>query len=90
MDHNGYQGQIAELQAVMAMLEDRLEEDLEDVPPRRRPFVANALLNLAVNRLLADEGPAWTATLLIRLADLIGSGRLPAGDQALPLNGTDA
>lgn len=81
---------IAELQAVMALLEDRLEDDIEEVPPRRRPLVANALLNLAVARLLAEEGPARAATILARLASLIAAGRQPAGDQALPLSGADA
>ena len=82
--------EIAELQAVMRMIEDRLEEALAEIPPRHRPLVPNALLNLAVMRILAADSPARTATILQRLADWVSAGERPDGDEALPLTGLDA
>ena len=60
------------------------------MPQRRRILLANALLNLAVERILAAEGAAATSGILQRLADLIRSGEQPAGRDGFRLNGHDA
>jgi hypothetical protein len=52
--------------------------------------VPNALLNLAIERILAEEGRAATATILLRLADLVASGQRPEGTRGFALTGHDA
>jgi hypothetical protein len=81
---------IAELRAVMRLMDDRLDEVVAALPTRRRPLVPNALLNLAVERILAEEGQEVTATILQRLADLVASGQRPEGSQRFALSGRDA
>ncbi len=74
----------------MRVLADHLADGIAAVAPRRQPLVPNALLNLAVDCILTEEGAARTATLLHRLSDLIAAGKRPDGDDALPLNAHDA
>jgi hypothetical protein len=81
---------IAALRAVMAAIEDRLDEVIETVPTRSRDVIPNAFLNLAVEWMLAGEGTAVTVSILQRLAALISSGRSPPGDGAISLTRGDA
>ena len=81
---------IADLQQVMRLIHDRLERVLAAVPVRQKPRIANALLNLAVERMLAEHGAASTATILHRLAELIAGGTRPEGSEAYPLTRHDA
>jgi hypothetical protein len=81
---------IAELRAVMRLVDDRLDDVVASIPTRRRPLVPNALLNLAIERILAEEGREATATMLLRLADLVASGKRPEGSQGFALTGHDA
>jgi hypothetical protein len=81
---------IAELRAVMRLMDGRLDEVVAALPARRRPLVPNALLNLAVERILAEEGQEATAAILQRLAELVASGQRPEGSQGFALSGRDA
>lgn len=59
--------EIAELQSVM----QRIRQSLQHIPESQRVYVGNALLNLAVCRMLHDAGSERTATILIRLVDAV-------------------
>ena len=78
---------IADLQRLMRDLQDVLEAEVDLV---RHPCFGNALLNLAVNKILDDEGPGVAATILLRMADAISSGVQPEGTLAVRLNKVDA
>jgi hypothetical protein len=81
---------LAELRAVMRLIDGRLDEVVASLPTRRRPLVPNALLNLAVDRILAEEGQEATASILMRLADHVASGQRPEGSWGFALTGHDA
>jgi hypothetical protein len=82
--------EIQELQIIMRRIEDRLDDIVDQVPARQRCLVPNALLNVAIERILAAEGAAISAGILLRLADLILSGAQPSGHGAYRLSGHDA
>jgi hypothetical protein len=82
--------EVADLQSVMRLIEDRLADIAAAIPERKRPLVSNALLNLAIERILATEGPATAGDILQRIADLIHAGEKPKGDDAFRLTGYDA
>jgi hypothetical protein len=81
---------IAELQTVMQLISVVLEEVAATAPFGHRQLVPNALLNLAVERMLAALAPRSTAAILYRLADLIAAGARPAGSAAFSLTNHDA
>jgi trans-aconitate methyltransferase len=81
---------IIELQTVMRVIDALLDEAVAAMPPDHLPLLPNALLNLAIERMLAARTPASIATILYRLADLIGAGERPEGSHAFPLTGHDA
>jgi len=64
---------VGELRAVMRTIDDALDA----MPPQQRRPIANTLLALGLNRILDAEGPARTATLLLRLADAVAIGLRP-------------
>jgi len=78
---------IADLQRLMCELQDLLEAESDLV---RHPCFGNALINLAVNKILDDEGPQKTVTILLRMADAVCSGVQPEGTLAVRLNDADA
>jgi hypothetical protein len=84
------QQDLADLQSVMRMLDDRVADIVAEIPHGKRPLVSNALLNLAIQCILMAEGPAATAAILQRLTDLIRAGETPQGDHAFRLNGFDS
>ena len=77
---------VTELQTVMCLLDGVSAT----ASPDHRLLMPNALLNLAVERMLADQTAASIATILYRLADLIANGERPEGSNAFPLSGHDA
>jgi len=81
---------IADLQSVMRFVDDSLAEALPDLPARKRRYVPNALLNLAVEWLLAAEDTAVAVSILHRLAERISAGERPEDDTAIPLTRYDA
>jgi hypothetical protein len=86
----GLHPEVAALQAVMRVVEDRLPDILVELPQSHRPLLANALLNLSVNHILSEEGNAATASILQRLAALILTGDRPDGGEGFRLTGQDA
>lgn len=62
--------EVAQLQSIMSHIQSALHE----IPSRQRSYIANALLNLAVARMIKEEGKACTSTLLMRLSDVVGDG----------------
>lgn len=80
-------GSIADLQRLMCELQDLLEEERDLVS---HPCFGNALMNLAVNKILDEEGPKVTASILFRLADAVSSGVQPDGTLAVRLSDADA
>jgi hypothetical protein len=58
--------ELSELQSVR----QRIQSAVQYVVPRsHRAYVGDALLNLALDRLVSEQGPQHTATVLIHLAD---------------------
>jgi hypothetical protein len=81
---------IAALRLVMAIMEDRLDEVVDAVPSPSRDLISNALLNIAVEWMLAGAGTAVTVSVLRRLTELVSCGRRPPGDGAISLSRPDA
>jgi len=73
-------------EAAMEALESLLPEALERDPHGTRATFNNALLNVAVNRIVAMEGPTATAALLWRLTDALASDRQPQPGAPLDLS----
>ena len=67
VDGDDHDVQLAQLQVVM----QRIQTALRDIPSADRIYLGNALLNLAVNRILCEEGSQRTASILIRLSDAV-------------------
>ncbi|MEM7077403.1 MAG: hypothetical protein AAF513_02130 [Pseudomonadota bacterium] len=76
-------------QAAMAAVEDWLAGAQLELPPNQVSRLDNALLNVAVNRILALEGSVCTATLLVRLADAISAEPRPVIDRPIDLSRMD-
>ncbi len=74
----------------MRLIDAVLEEVSAAAPPGHQALIPNALLNLAIDRILAEETPGAAATILYRLAELLADGKRPQGSNAFPLNGHDA
>jgi hypothetical protein len=79
--------EVAALQAVMRVVEDRLPDILVELPQSHHPLLANALLNLSVNHILSKDGGAATASILQRLASLILARHRPDGGVGFRLHG---
>ena len=85
LDDNGVE--IAQLQSVM----QRIQSSLRDIPLDQREYVANALLNLAVSRMVREEGAQRTSSLLWRLSDVVCSREpLPDASRAVDLTRTQS
>ena len=82
--------EIAALQTVMQLIEDRLDDIIAQVPVHQRTLVPNALLNVAIAQILMAEGASVSAGILQRLADLIETGEQPRGARGFRLTGHDA
>jgi hypothetical protein len=74
--------EIAQLQSVM----HRIQQSLRSIPDEQREYVANALLNLAVSRMVKEEGSARTMSILLRLGDVVAStDPVPPAQRAVDL-----
>ena len=71
----------------MRALERLVPAALNRAPPPVRAKFNNALLNVAVNRLIDIEGPTTAATILWRLADLLENGHRPTPESPIELTG---
>lgn len=84
---DGFDIEIGQLQSVM----QRIQQSLSDIPPSQREYIANALLNVAVTRMLKEEGAMQTATILARLGDVVSSGNdAPHPERAVDLSRFDS
>ncbi|MEJ0035869.1 MAG: hypothetical protein WDO68_07280 [Gammaproteobacteria bacterium] len=73
--------EITRLQRTLRATEDRLSE----LPPQCDEALPNALLILAVQRMLKRDGVSVTATVLCRLADAVRHGPPPPASRAIDL-----
>ncbi len=84
VDGDDHDVQLAQLQTVM----QRIQAALGNVPTAERMYIGNALLNLAVHRILGDESPQRTASILMRLSDVVHvSPPPPDASRAIDLSG---
>jgi len=81
---------ISALDSAMHVLEEKMLTVFEQTPLDLRASFDNALLNLAVNRIIAMEGEQVTSGILWRLADVIASGVKPTIEEPVELTGYDA
>ena len=81
---------ISALKSTMNVLEGKIITVFDETPRHLRASFDNALLNLAVSRIIAVEGEQVTSGILWRLADVIASGTKPTLEQPVDLNGYDA
>jgi hypothetical protein len=73
---------VAELQLVM----QRIQASLRSIPTEQREYVANALLNLAVSRMVREEGTERASSMLMRLSDVVsGTEAAPPAIRAIDL-----
>ena len=62
---------------------------LDDAPEAVRARFNNALLNVAVHRLIEVEGQTAAATILWRIGDVLQDGYLPTPDHPIELTRQD-
>lgn len=79
-------GDTARLRAVRETMQD-VSIALADLAPWQDECLGNALLNLAMERMIAEEGAPRAAALLWRLADAVAQGRCPSPDAPIALEG---
>jgi hypothetical protein len=79
--------EIAQLQSVMK----RIQSSLHDIPRSQRQYIANALLNLAVSKMVKEEGVPRTISILLRLGDVVAwSDASPPPERAVDLTQTSS
>ena len=83
-DQEAYHTELA-----MDALSQLIPESLNHASVDFRSGFDNALLNMAVNRIVNVEGPVFTATILWRLADALQSGQTPSAEQPIDLTRLD-
>lgn len=69
--------EVMHTEQAMAVLEQMVPDSLAHLPVGVRGKFNNAILNIAVNRILAEEGATMTSVILARLSDAIMSGQTP-------------
>ena len=83
-DQEAYHTELA-----MEVLSQLIPEALDQASADVRSRFDNALLNMAVNRIVNVEGPVFTATILWRWADALQSGQTPSAEQPIDLTRLD-
>lgn len=78
--------ELVQLQSVMR----RIQSSLQDIPAAQRTYIGNALLNLAVNRMLREAGSHRAASILLRLSDAVQGGAPPPVERAISLTDRQA
>lgn len=79
--------EVAQVHEVMRHIQCALAE----VSNPQKVYIGNALLNLAVDRLLRETGNARAATILHRLSDVVATqSSTPPARSAVDLSGTHA
>ena len=72
------------------ILQRLIPASLDTASPAVRDRFDNALLNIAVSRIIEIEGAERTATILIRLAEAVVANPAPRADTAIELTQPDA
>lgn len=67
-----------------------VERLVDGLPPHLSGALVNAILNVAVERLIAEEGRDGAAAILISLADAIQVGTDPAVDGPVRIRAADS
>lgn len=62
------------------------EGQLHELEADHEPLLANALLILAVQRMIKRDGALRTASILCRLADTVRAGPAPAPEHAVDIS----
>jgi hypothetical protein len=62
------------------------ENQLREIDSQHQPLLANALLILAVQRMIERDGVTPTATVLCRLADAVRAGPAPPPERPIDLS----
>ncbi|HEY5808711.1 MAG TPA: hypothetical protein VIT67_12115 [Povalibacter sp.] len=78
--------EVAQLQTVM----HRIQCMLHGVPAAEREYIANALLNLAIARMLKESGQSQTASILLRLGDVVANSDPPPPQRAVDLTSVNS
>ncbi len=81
--------EVKDTKTAMSLLEAVMPKVFLDVSPNIQARFDNALLNMAVNRIIAAEGHERTAAILIRLADAMVSRQLPTAERPIDLTRLD-
>ena len=81
MDH-----EIINTQLAMQIISDSLSELITSEPKEVQERFTNALLNIAVHRLINDEGTNTAASILWRLVDTIQSDPQAITEHPIELN----
>jgi hypothetical protein len=66
------------------------ETQLGELSPQHEPALPNALLILAIQRMVARDGARVTANVLVRLADAVRAGPAPPPERAIDLSSYNA
>lgn len=67
-----------------------VERLVEGLPPHLSGALVNAMLNVAVERLIAEEGREGAAAILVSLADAIQGGADPSIDGPVRIRASDS
>jgi hypothetical protein len=78
---NEHEVAVAQLQLVT----QRIQLAVGNIPVAQREYIANALLNLAVARMLSETGARQTAGIPARLGDVVADGRQPPSSYAIEI-----
>lgn len=87
--HHEIDRAIRQTETAMAALEELLPDSIDDAPESTRTVFNNALLNVAVNRIIAMEGVEVTAGILWRLTEVVATGRRPGACEPAELSRLD-
>ncbi|MBH64688.1 MAG: hypothetical protein CL569_20015 [Alphaproteobacteria bacterium] len=79
----------AQTEEAMRILERLVPDALNSAGPGVRSRFDNAVLNIAVNRIVEVEGGPRTATILMRLAEVIAQERRPVPGTPIDLTRLD-
>ncbi|MEM7002350.1 MAG: hypothetical protein AAF529_16285 [Pseudomonadota bacterium] len=77
-------------ETAMQILQNMIPDILDEAGPAVRARFDNAILNIAVTRILEVEGPARTATILMRLAEAVAHQPVPEPGAPVDLTQLDA
>ncbi|MEM7020745.1 MAG: hypothetical protein AAF512_25815 [Pseudomonadota bacterium] len=78
--------EVERIEKAMQVVKRWIPTELDDAPENVKAQFDNALLNVAVSRMVAAEGHEVAATVLWRLADALSEGAKPTSENPLDLS----